>query len=140
MSAPVKCHFRGEAWLTYKAGPGNLTDCLVSDVTFAPGSRNHWHTHGNGQILIGTQGCGLYQEVEKPGRLIRPGDTVVIPPNVLHWHGAISDTLFTHMAINPNASSHLCEWGRPVSEQEYKQAHQDAGLSTPTTNATQRLF
>ena len=31
---------------------------------------------------------------------IRAGDTVIIPPNVRHWHGAAPDKLFSHLAMS----------------------------------------
>ncbi len=30
---------------------------------------------------------------------LTPGDTVSIPPNVKHWHGAAPDRLFIHLAF-----------------------------------------
>ena len=35
---------------------------LADIVTFAPGSRNNWHVHQAGQILMVTDGNGWYQE------------------------------------------------------------------------------
>ena len=46
---------------------------FLANVTFEPGTRNHWHVHhadkGGGQILICTAGEGWYQEdsLEVPG-------------------------------------------------------------------------
>lgn len=64
----------------------------VSNITFTPGCRNHWHIHhaetGGGQMLLVTAGRGWYQEWGKPARELHPGDVVNIPANVKHWHGA----------------------------------------------------
>lgn len=65
----------------------------VSNVTFEPGCRNNWHIHHKGgQILLVTDGRGWYQEWGKPARELKPGDTVDIPPEVKHWHGAAKDS------------------------------------------------
>lgn len=69
----------------------------VSHVTFEPGCRNNWHIHHKGgQILLVTDGRGWYQEWGKPARELKPGDTVDIPPEVKHWHGAAKDSWFAH--------------------------------------------
>ena len=85
----------------------------VSHVTFEPGCRNNWHIHHKGgQILLVTDGRGWYQE-------LKPGDTVDIPPEVKHWHGAAKDSWFAHIAISVPAEGASNEWLEPVSDEEY---------------------
>lgn len=64
----------------------------IGNVTFEPACRNNWHIHhatkGGGQILLVTGGEGWYQEEGKAAQSLKPGDVVVIPANVKHWHGA----------------------------------------------------
>jgi len=91
-------------------------------VTFEPGARTAWHTHPLGQTLIVTAGSGWVQEAGKPAQRIRPGDTVWIPPNVLHWHGATATTAMTHIAIAESLQGKVVDWKQQVSEQEYAQA------------------
>lgn len=117
-------HFIGTAWVTLLTQPGNPTDCVVGDVTFEPGCRNSWHSHPAGQILVATAGAGYYQEKGKPAQLMRPGDAVAIAPGVVHWHGATATSLFTHLAIGPNSSQGVADWGAPVTDEEYRAAHQ----------------
>ena len=119
----VADNFTGTAWVTMLAGP-NPTDCTVGDVTFEPGARNNWHSHPAGQLLVVTAGRGYYQEKGQPARLLHPGDAVSIAPSVVHWHGATADSLFTHLAINPNASQGVADWLAPVTDEEYRAAHQ----------------
>lgn len=114
-------NFSGTAWVTMLAGP-NATDCTVGDVTFEPGCRNSWHSHPAGQLLVVTAGRGYYQEKGQPARLLRAGDAVSIAPDVVHWHGATPDSLFTHLAINPNVSQGVANWLAPVTEEEYQAA------------------
>ena len=92
----------------------------VSHVTFEPGCRNNWHIHHKGgQILLVTDGRGWYQEWGKPARELKPGDTVDIPPEVKHWHGAAKDSWFAHIAISVPAEGASNEWLEPVSDEEY---------------------
>ncbi|MBO2012200.1 cupin domain-containing protein [Hymenobacter negativus] len=116
-------HFVGTAWVSLLTQPGNPTDCVVGSVTFEPGARNSWHSHPAGQILIATEGAGYYQEKGRPAQLLRPGDTVTIAPGVVHWHGATATSLFTHLAIGPNSSQGVADWGTPVTDAEYQAAH-----------------
>jgi quercetin dioxygenase-like cupin family protein len=115
-------YFTGTAWVTMVAGP-NPTDCTIGDVTFEPGCRNNWHSHPAGQILVVTAGQGYYQEKGQPARLLRAGDAVSIAPGVVHWHGATADSLFTHLAINPNVKQGVANWLQPVTDEEYRAAH-----------------
>lgn len=92
----------------------------VSNVTFEPGCRNNWHIHHKGgQILLVADGRGWYQEWGKPARELKPGDTVDIPPEVKHWHGAAKDSWFAHIAISVPAEGASNEWLEPVSDEEY---------------------
>ena len=92
----------------------------VSHVTFEAGCRNNWHIHQKGgQILLVTDGRGWYQEWGKPARELKPGDTVDIPPEVKHWHGAAKDSWFAHIAISVPAEGASNEWLEPVSDEEY---------------------
>jgi quercetin dioxygenase-like cupin family protein len=115
-------NFSGTAWVTMLAGD-NPTDCTIGDVTFEPGCRNSWHSHPAGQLLVVTAGQGYYQEKGQPAQLLRAGDAVSIAPGVVHWHGATANSLFTHLAINPNASQGVADWLAPVTDEEYRAAH-----------------
>lgn len=116
-------NFTGTAWVTMLVGE-NSTDCTVADVTFEPGTRNNWHAHPAGQILVVTAGAGYYQEKGQPAQLLRAGDAVSIAPGIVHWHGATADSIFTHLAINPNVTQGVADWLEPVTDEEYRAAHQ----------------
>jgi quercetin dioxygenase-like cupin family protein len=60
-------------------------------VSFTPGARTAWHTHPVGQTLYVLYGTGRIQKLGEPPVMLCPGDTVVIPPDVKHWHGAAPD-------------------------------------------------
>jgi quercetin dioxygenase-like cupin family protein len=86
---------------------------------FEPGARNHWHSHPGGQILIVTDGVGYYQEKGKSKQVIRKGDVVKILPDIVHWHGAATDSEITHIAINTNTQNGVVVWLQPVTDDEY---------------------
>lgn len=115
-------YFTGTAWVKMLAPADNATDCTIGDVLFEPGCRNNWHSHPHGQLLVVTTGTGCYQEKGQPPRLLYPGDTVVIAPNVVHWHGATATDWFAHLAINPNASQSAPVWLEPVTDEDYQAA------------------
>jgi len=95
-------------------------------VTFEPGCRNNWHIHhaktGGGQMLIVTAGEGFYQEWGKPVRRLKKGDTVNIPANVKHWHGAAPDSWFQHIALEVPGTEQSNEWCEPVDDATYAEA------------------
>lgn len=118
LGEPVTANFTGAAWLNMlSVRPGY--DCNVYNVTFAPGTRNDWHLHAVGQILLCTEGEGWYQEKGEPARRLRPGDVVNIPARTMHWHGATAKSRFTHVGITPKASENTVEWGDWVTDREY---------------------
>ena len=44
---------------------------------------------------------------------------VEIPPEVKHWHGAKSDSWFSHIAIEVPGEETSNEWLEEVSDEEY---------------------
>ena len=70
----------------------------TNNVTFEPGARSGWHSHG-GMIILVTGGAGYYQEEGKPAQIIRKGDVIECAPGVRHWHGATPDSWFSQMVI-----------------------------------------
>lgn len=100
------------------------TSLFLANVTFEPGCRNNWHIHhatkGGGQILLCTAGSGWYQEEGKAAVSLKSGSVIVIPPEVKHWHGAKSDSWFSHIVIEVPGENLHNEWCEPVSEREYQ--------------------
>jgi len=118
-------YFTGEAWVQMLLANDAALHCQIGNVTFEAGARNNWHTHPGGQILIVTSGKGYYQEKGKPIQLIRAGETIAIPPAVVHWHGAAADSAMTHIAINPNTQTGIVEWLGRVTDEEYNSFNKD---------------
>ena len=112
-------YFVGQSYLNMLCTKG----VSIGNVTFEPGCRNNWHVHladeDGGQILLCTDGRGWYQEWGKAARELNPGDVVIIPAGVKHWHGAAKDSWFAHLAVEVPGKNTRNEWLKPVSEQDY---------------------
>ncbi|AAD36075.1 cupin [Thermotoga maritima MSB8] len=115
--------FTGNVWVKMLVTDENgVFNTQVYDVVFEPGARTHWHSHPGGQILIVTRGKGFYQERGKPARILKKGDVVEIPPNVVHWHGAAPDEELVHIGISTQVHLGPAEWLGSVTEEEYRKA------------------
>jgi quercetin dioxygenase-like cupin family protein len=115
-------NFTGKAWNMSLVANDSLYNTVVGNVYFEPGARSNWHTHPAGQILIITDGIGYHQIKGQPRQKIKKGDIVKCPPNVMHWHGASSETGLQQMYIVPNTEKGIVHWMEPVSDQEYNNA------------------
>ena len=112
-------YFTGTAWLKMLVQANDIFNTSIGNVTFEPGTRNNWHKHPGGQILIVTDGVGYYQEKGKQIQTIRRGDVIQIPPDVVHWHGASHNSEMIHLAINTNTQKGIVEWLDRVTDEEY---------------------
>lgn len=119
---------KNEAFAKYFVGQSYLNmlttgGVVIGNVTFEPGCRNNWHIHhagkNGGQILLCTAGRGYYQEWGKEAQELHPGDVVVIPAEVKHWHGAAPDSWFAHLAVEVPGEDTSNEWCEAVSDEEY---------------------
>lgn len=112
-------YFVGQSYLNMLTTQG----VAIGNVTFEPGCRNNWHIHhaksGGGQILLCTAGRGYYQAWGEKPRELHPGDVVVIPPEVKHWHGAAPDSWFAHLAVEVPGEETSNEWLEAVSDEAY---------------------
>lgn len=92
----------------------------ATSVSFSPGARTAWHTHPVGQTLYVLYGVGRVQKQGEPPIEISPGDTVMIPPNVMHWHGAAPGRLMIHLAMSEvTESGEGTKWFEHVTDAEY---------------------
>lgn len=114
-------YFIGKSYLNPLTPAG--VSPFFANVTFEPGCRNNWHIHhatkGGGQILLCVAGNGWYQEWGKPAQSLKPGDVVVIPPEVKHWHGAKKDGWFSHIAVEVPGENTSNEWLEAVDDEQY---------------------
>jgi quercetin dioxygenase-like cupin family protein len=88
-------------------------------VAFEPGARTAWHTHPLGQTLHVVSGIGRVQTWGGPVQEIRPGDTVWIPPDEKHWHGAAPTSGLVHIAFHEHQNGTHVTWMEHVTDEQY---------------------
>jgi 4-carboxymuconolactone decarboxylase len=138
--APAE-YFTGTArveLLAIGAEPGRFSCGLVH---FEPGARTNWHTHPLGQTLIVTAGTGRVQHWGGPIQEIRQGDTVRIPANVKHWHGASPKVPMSHLAIAEQLDGRAVQWMEKVEDAQFDppSPSQDASRPPPAQSRAQQL-
>jgi quercetin dioxygenase-like cupin family protein len=111
--------FTGTVWLDPIVDAPEPARIKGLRVSFEPGARTAWHTHPLGQTLHVLAGVGRVQAWGEPGREIRPGDTVWIPPGEKHWHGAAPENGMVHLAIQEHLDGVQVEWLEPVLDDVY---------------------
>ena len=116
-------YFIGQSYLA----PVSTSQIPIYNVTFEPGCRNNWHIHhavsGGGQLLICVGGRGYYQEWGKEPVEMVPGTVVNIPAEVKHWHGAATDSWFSHLAIEVPGEKTSNEWCESVDDESYRKVN-----------------
>lgn len=118
-------YFTGDAYLQTLLARDKNNNFVLGSVTFEPGARTNWHTHPKGQVLIVTEGEGLYQEKGKTVQTIKKGDVINIPENVQHWHGATIRTKMVHIAITNYEGETSAVWLNPVTDEEFNAANKN---------------
>ncbi len=107
-------YFTGKSYLAPLSAD---EDIQIANVTFEPNCINHWHKHHKScQILVGVSGKGYYQIEGEPIRTIEPGDTVTIPADTKHWHGATEKSWFQHLSIMKKGTK--TTWLEPVQREK----------------------
>jgi quercetin dioxygenase-like cupin family protein len=76
---------------------------IVSQVNFAKGVRNKFHSHTSEQLLIVTSGKGICA-TETQEVTVFPGDVILFPAGEKHWHGATKDSAFSHIFVTGKES------------------------------------
>jgi len=71
-------------------------------------------------MLICVGGRGYYQEWGKEAVEMTPGTVINIPAEIKHWHGAASDSWFSHLAIEIPGEEGSTEWFEAVLDEEYE--------------------
>jgi quercetin dioxygenase-like cupin family protein len=114
-------NFTGVVWQDEVVVGKTPSRMRATVVSFTPGARTAWHSHPVGQVLYCIQGIGRICFKGEAPRAIGPGDTVMIPPDTMHWHGAAPDRLFSHLAMSESGEQGQgTSWGEHVSDAEYK--------------------
>ena len=104
-------YFTGNVVIREILGEGNSAEQEMYHVIFQNGALTTLHYHESDQILIATNGKGVVGlihgtsitkfEIDDNDMTFfeKEGDTVCIPANTLHFHGAINEETFSHIAI-----------------------------------------
>ncbi|MGC1709382.1 MAG: cupin domain-containing protein [Nitrosotalea sp.] len=110
--AEKRRYFLGNVLLHDISKNTGVTDQKIYYVAFKNGARTKVHYHEGEQTLVITQGMGILVlfKSEIQGKhvkikqdvkhVLKTGDIVHIPKNTLHWHGAIKNKSFGHIAFN----------------------------------------
>lgn len=112
-------NFTGVARVTRLFDAPSPARATTTTVAFQAGARTDWHTHPLGQTLIVTAGVGRVQQWGGPIQEIRTGDTVRIPPNVKHWHGASPQSGMTHLAVGEPLDGRSVDWLEKVTDAQF---------------------
>lgn len=112
--------FTGDVWQDTIIEAPEPARLRALRVTFTPGSRTAWHTHPLGQTLHVIEGVGLIGVRTGEVNVIKPGDTVWIPPNEEHWHGATASNVMVHLALQESLEGKTANWLEHVSDSDYQ--------------------
>ena len=116
-------YFTGTVWQDPIIEADKPARARALKVSFEPMARTAWHTHPLGQTLHVISGVGLIGLRNETPQFIKAGDTVWIPPEEEHWHGASATNSMAHIAIQEALDGRVAEWLDKVSEYEYKLNH-----------------
>ena len=78
--------------------PGDSGNFNMGIVHFSAGSRNKRHKHTTDQLVIITEGAGVFVNDHETFP-VTVGDVVIVPAGEDHWHGAPGATPMSHIAI-----------------------------------------
>ena len=106
-------HFTGPVSLRALHRTEQPNPVSVALVRFETGVRNHWHSHGGGQLLHVVEGEGWVQGRGEAPTRVRPGDSVSTDPGEEHWHGAGTEGSMAHVAVTIGDTTWLEPSDRP---------------------------
>jgi len=94
----------------------DASDLRAVRFVYDAGARSDWHSHDGALVVLVEQGRGRMQLRGEKIREILPGQPVVMPANIPHWHGAAPDQNMTWIALAVGRNQK--QMG-PVSDDEY---------------------
>lgn len=116
---PYGQFFTGTSYLQNLVGTDMDVVFSASNVTFEPCTRTFWHSHLNGQVLLVVAGEGRHQIRGQQVEILKPGDVVIVPPGVEHWHGGGPESWMSHVAFAPEPETNTPTWLDPVTDEEF---------------------
>jgi len=88
------------------------TELEVLSVWFPAGGRTNCHTHAADQLLLVTEG-EIAVGIGTLRKILHPGEMIVVPASVWHWHGATPQREACHLSIKAPSAS---DWGEPPAQ------------------------
>jgi quercetin dioxygenase-like cupin family protein len=85
-------------------------------LRYEAGARSYWHVHDGNLVLVIEQGKGRFQIKGQPIKEFGPGEPILLPANVPHWHGAAVTEGLTWVVLSVGRK---VTWMEPVSDDEY---------------------
>jgi quercetin dioxygenase-like cupin family protein len=106
----ISNYFTGKVNIREILGEENSSEQEMYHVTFYAGALTSLHYHEADQILIATKGQGVVGIINGDSflepefdpdniMLLNEHDTVCVPANIIHFHGALNREEFSHIAI-----------------------------------------
>ncbi len=138
---PVSPKFTGVSYLNYLTDyDENLGIPSFGLVTFEPCTRTDWHSHDGGQILLVTEGKGIFKAEGEEARYMLPGDVILIPPGKKHIHCGADNSWFQHIALGVNPGVGTTNWYEKVSDSQYAEIAEEAKSDTRTAEIRDTMF
>ena len=134
-------NFTGTSYLNFLTGYDETMKIpSMGLVTFEPCTRTDWHSHDGEQILLVTEGKGIFKMEGEDARYMMPGDVILIPPGKKHVHAAADDSWFAHIALSTNPNAGTTNWFEKVSDEEYAQFVAEAKAQPARTVDNTTMF
>lgn len=114
-----RAHFTGEVRTARLAARDEDLATMVA-VHFEGRARTFWHSHPGGQVLWVITGQAVVGTNDGSSVVAGPGDTVIAPPDELHWHGAATEEPMVHLSITADDGALWTSQG--VEDQQYQEA------------------
>jgi quercetin dioxygenase-like cupin family protein len=97
--APEPQNFTGRVRMQNLHQASGMTKLELLAVHFDAGAHTRPHTHPSQQVLHVVKGNGFVQLAGEDRQRIPEGSIVVIPPGVVHMHGATDEEPIVHIAF-----------------------------------------
>jgi quercetin dioxygenase-like cupin family protein len=97
--APEPQNFTGRVRIQNLHQASGMTTLELLAVYFDAGAHTRPHTHPSQQVLHVVKGNGFVQLAGEDRQRIPEGSIVVIPPGVVHMHGATDEEPICHLAF-----------------------------------------
>jgi quercetin dioxygenase-like cupin family protein len=109
ISGEQRAYFDGDVSIQRLHADPPVDGVELLAVHFAQGARTRPHIHPVEQSLHVVSGEGTLA-VEGRRWPLRPGDVVVVPAGLWHWHGATPDAPMCHISIKQPGTT---DWNQP---------------------------